>query len=87
MATPISPIVEIEFGTEDARPTLFPPRTGMAFVVTDRIERTPSIIELRVRPRGKPLRYWPGQYVQLGSAEPGAPQRCYSIANAPTTRR
>ncbi len=83
MATPISDLVEIEFGTDDARPTLFPPRTGVPFVVTDRIERTPSIVELRLRPRGAPLRYWPGQYVLLGRAGGGGEQRCYSIANAP----
>jgi CDP-4-dehydro-6-deoxyglucose reductase len=29
------------------------------------------------------MRYWPGQYVMLGDAAAGAPQRSYSIANAP----
>jgi CDP-4-dehydro-6-deoxyglucose reductase, E3 len=83
MATPLSDVVEIEFGTLDARPRLFPPRTGMPFVVVDRIPRTERIVELRLRPIGQPLRYWPGQYVLLGSSADDAPPRCYSIANAP----
>ncbi len=83
MATPISDELEIEFGTNDARPLLFPPRTGVPFVVTDRILRTPSIVEFRLRPRGDALRYWPGQYVLVGSPGSAAAKRCYSIANAP----
>lgn len=89
MATPISAELEIEFGTEDAKPLLFPPRTDVPFVVVDRIERTPSIAEFRLRPRGDALRYWPGQYVQLsrpgggGAGSNGSAKRCYSIANAP----
>jgi CDP-4-dehydro-6-deoxyglucose reductase len=83
MATPLSDLVVIEYGTDDARPRLFPPRTGVAFLVVDRIPRTERIVEVRLRPLGDPLRYWPGQYVLLGDPEAGAPPRCYSIANAP----
>lgn len=83
MAKPISDELVIEYGTADAKPKLFPPRENALFVVTDRIVRTPRIIELRLRPLGQPLRYWPGQYVMLGDAAAGAPPRCYSIANAP----
>ncbi len=83
MAKPISSELVIEFGTADAKPKLFPPRENALFVVTDRIPRTPRIVELRLRPLGQPLRYWPGQYVTLGDAQAGAPPRCYSIANAP----
>lgn len=83
MAKPISDELVIEFGTADAKPKLFPPRENALFVVTDRIARTPRIVELRLRPLGQPLRYWPGQYVMLGDASAGAPPRCYSIANAP----
>lgn len=83
MAKPISEELVIEFGTADAQPKLFPPREDVLFVVTDRIQRTPRITELRLRPLGKPLRYWPGQYVMLGDAAAGVPPRCYSIANAP----
>ncbi|CAO3416490.1 2Fe-2S iron-sulfur cluster-binding protein [Azospirillum doebereinerae] len=83
MAKPISDELVIEFGTADAKPKLFPPRENAPFVVTDRIPRTPRIVELRLRPLGQPLRYWPGQYVMLGDARAGATPRCYSIANAP----
>lgn len=83
MAKPISDELVIEYGTADAQPKLFPPRENVLFIVTDRIPRTPRIVELRLRPLGQPLRYWPGQYVMLGDAAAGAPPRCYSIANAP----
>ncbi|HYH37890.1 MAG TPA: 2Fe-2S iron-sulfur cluster-binding protein [Azospirillum sp.] len=83
MAKPISEELVIEWGTADARPKLFPPRENVLYVVTDRIPRTPRIVELLLRPLGTPLRYWPGQYVQLGDERSGAPPRCYSIANAP----
>lgn len=83
MAKPISEELVIEWGTADARPKLFPPRENVLYVVTDRIPRTPRIVELLLRPLGTPLRYWPGQYVQLGDERAGAPPRCYSIANAP----
>ncbi|MDZ7811496.1 MAG: 2Fe-2S iron-sulfur cluster-binding protein [Arhodomonas sp.] len=83
MAKPVSEVVEIEFGTEDAQPKLFPPRENVTFVVVDRIPRTPRIVEIRLRPVREPLRYWPGQYVILGNEREGAPPRSYSIANAP----
>lgn len=83
MATPLGDVLEIDYGTIDAKPRLFPPRTGVPCVVVDRIERTPRLIELRLRPVGDPLRFWPGQYVLVGDASAGAPPRCYSLANAP----
>jgi CDP-4-dehydro-6-deoxyglucose reductase, E3 len=83
MAKPLSDVVEIEYGTADAQPKLFPPREHVPVVVVDRIARTPRIVELRLRPMGDPLRYWPGQYVMLGDPAAGAPLRPYSIANAP----
>jgi len=83
MAVPLSPVLDIEFGASDARPRLFPPRTSVPFIVCDLIMRTPRIVEVRLRPLGEPLRYWPGQYVLLGEAAAGAAPRCYSIANAP----
>jgi CDP-4-dehydro-6-deoxyglucose reductase, E3 len=82
-AKPLSDELVIEWGSADARPKLFPPREHMPYVLTDRIARTPRIVELRLRPLGAPLRYWPGQYVQLGDAAAGAPPRSYSLANAP----
>ena len=83
MAKPLSPELVIEWGTEDAKPKLFPPREDQRFVLIDRLARTQKIVELRLRPVGQVMRYWPGQYVTLGDERAGAPARCYSIANAP----
>ena len=83
MAKPVSPELVIEWGTADAKPKLFPPREGQPFVVTDRIDRTPRITELRLRPQRDAMRYWPGQYLMLGDPQAGIPLRSYSIANAP----
>ncbi len=83
MAKPIDELIEIEFGTDDARPKLFPPRDRVLAVVTEKIPRTPKIVELRIRPVGEPVRYWPGQYLMVGDEKAGAPPRPYSIANAP----
>lgn len=83
MAIPTSDVVEIEYGTIDALPKLFPPRIDVPFVVVDKLARSSNIVELRLRPIGKPLKYWPGQYLQFGDTSKGAPPRCYSIANAP----
>ena len=83
MAKPLSPELVIEWGTEDAKPKLFPPREDQRFVLVDRLVRTQKIVELRLRPVGQVMRYWPGQYVTLGDERAGAPARCYSIANAP----
>lgn len=83
MAKPLSDELVIEWGTADAKPKLFPPRENQAYVVTDRHARTARIVELRLRPLGAPMRYWPGQYVMLGGAHAGVPARSYSVANAP----
>jgi CDP-4-dehydro-6-deoxyglucose reductase, E3 len=82
MAKPLSEELSIDWGSSDAKPQLFPPQKDMPFVVTDRIERTPSILELRLRPLGSTMRFWPGQYVTVhrpGAARP----RAYSLASAP----
>jgi CDP-4-dehydro-6-deoxyglucose reductase len=83
MAKPLSAELVIEWGTEDAKPKLFPPRENQRYVLVDRVQRTPSIVEFHFRPVGQPMRFWPGQYVTLGDERAGAPARCYSIANAP----
>lgn len=83
MAKPISEEMVIEWGTADARPKLFPPREGALFVVVDRREVASRTLELRLRPVGQPIRYWPGQYVTLGDERLNVPRRAYSIANAP----
>jgi CDP-4-dehydro-6-deoxyglucose reductase len=83
MAKPLSDELVIEWGTADAQPKLFPPRENQLYILTDRIMRTSRIVELRLRPVGAPMRYWPGQYVMMGDARAGAPPRSYSIAGAP----
>lgn len=85
MAKPVDDVIEIEYGTDDARPKLFAPRDRVLCVVTEKIPRTPKIVELRLRPIGDPIRYWPGQYLMVGDGRAGAPPRPYSIANAPRT--
>jgi CDP-4-dehydro-6-deoxyglucose reductase len=82
MAKPISEELVIEWGSVQAKPRLFPPQQDMPFVVTDRIERTPVILEFRLRPIGTPMRFWPGQYVTLRKPGTRLP-RAYSIASAP----
>lgn len=83
MAKPLSDELTIEWGTADARPKLFPPRENMLFVVVDKRQVAARVVELRLRPVGPPMRYWPGQYAMLGDARADAPPRAYSIANAP----
>lgn len=83
MATPVSDELVIEWGTGDARPKLFPPEENLEFVVIDKYRVTDRIVELRFRPVGQPVRYWPGQYVTLGKSDENVPARPYSIANAP----
>jgi len=83
MAKPISDVMEIEWGTSDAQPKLFPPRENVYYVVTDKRPRTPRIMEITLRPLGQGVRYWPGQNMMIGDVRDGAPPRCYSIANAP----
>ncbi len=84
MCKPLTNELEIEWGTEDAQPKLFPPTENIRCVVVDRIERTPRITELRIRPLGNQMRYWPGQYVMINDVDRKVTPRCYSIANAPT---
>jgi len=83
MAKPVSDVLTIEWGTEDAKPKLFPPRENMLYVVTEKIPRTPRIVEFRLQPLGQPMRFWPGQYVAIAGPGRDAPTRHYSLANAP----
>ena len=83
MAKPLSDELVIEWGTEDAKPKLFPPRENQRYIITEITQCTPRIRQLRFRPIGPAMRFWPGQYVTLGDERAGAPERCYSIANAP----
>jgi CDP-4-dehydro-6-deoxyglucose reductase len=83
MAKPISDELVIEWGSEDAKPKLFPPRENMLYVVVDKSGPAARVAELRLRPVGPAMRYWPGQYVTLGDDKADVPPRAYSIANAP----
>ena len=83
MAKPISEELVIEWGTLDAKPKLFPPREDALFVVTDKRAVAERVVELRLRPVGQPIRYWPGQYVTVGNPRADIPARAYSISNAP----
>jgi CDP-4-dehydro-6-deoxyglucose reductase len=83
MAKPTSPVLELDYGTPDAQPKLYPPREGVELIVVDKVRRAPAVVELRLRPLGDRLRYWPGQYVMLGGPGDEPPPRPYSIANAP----
>ena len=83
MAKPISDQLTIEWGTEDAKPKLFPPREDALFVLVDKRDVAERVVELRLRPVGQPIRHWPGQYVMLKPAPRDIPARAYSIANAP----
>lgn len=83
MAKPISDTLEIEFGTQDAKPKLFPPVEDSWHIVVDKIQRTDKIMELKLAPLGKPIKFWPGQYAMLGDESTNHPKRPYSIANTP----
>lgn len=83
MAKPLTDELVIEWGTEDAKPKLFPPKENQRYIITEITQPTPKIKQFRFRPIGQPMRYWPGQYVTLGDDPNNAPERCYSIANAP----
>ena len=83
MAKPLTEELVIEWGTEDARPKLFPPKENQRYTITEITQCTPKIKQLKLRPIGQAMRYWPGQYVTLGDNPNTAPERCYSIANAP----
>jgi CDP-4-dehydro-6-deoxyglucose reductase, E3 len=83
MAKPISDELTIEWGNADAKPKLFPPRENALFVVTEKNRVAARVVELRLRPVGQPIRFWPGQYVTLGNPGAGISPRAYSIANAP----
>ena len=86
VGTPATAVVEVEYGeardrASDLPVELFPPRENVDCVVVDKIRRTPEIVELRLRPVGERLHYWPGQYVEVHA--PDGERRPYSIANAP----
>jgi CDP-4-dehydro-6-deoxyglucose reductase len=83
MAKPISDEMQIEWGTENAMPKLFPPRENVLSVVIDKRQIANRVVELRIRPVGQIIRFWPGQNITLGKPDDEIPYRQYSMANAP----
>jgi CDP-4-dehydro-6-deoxyglucose reductase len=83
VAKPVSDQLVIEWGSADVAPRLFPPREGMLYLVVDKIQRTPRIVELHLMPLGTPMRFWPGQYVAIKAPNRPDQPRHYSLAQAP----
>jgi CDP-4-dehydro-6-deoxyglucose reductase len=59
------------------------PREDLRFEVVSVLQRTPVIVELRLRPVDGPLAYLPGQYALVGDLAGKRTVRSYSFANAP----
>jgi len=85
MAKPISEELEIEFETKSKLSKLFPPFENLPYIVTEKNLVTPSIVKMRLRSLGNPMRFWPGQFVTMGSHDQNRPYRSYSIANCPNS--
>lgn len=83
MAKLKSDLLEVEWADVDARPKLFPPQENVLYMVIEKIPVTESIVRLKLKALGTPIRFWPGQYVQLGDAEKKIAYKSYSIANIP----
>ena len=83
MAKLQSDVVEIEYATENALPKLFPPTENLRYILTEKLQVTPSIVKLRMRTLGSVMKFWPGQHITLGDETNGIPNRPYSIVNTP----
>jgi CDP-4-dehydro-6-deoxyglucose reductase len=86
MAKVTSDVLEIEFGSEDAKPKLFPPKENATYIIVSKNFITPAIVKIKLWPLGQGLKFWPGQFVTIGGGNTGKPQRSYSIANTPNHR-
>jgi CDP-4-dehydro-6-deoxyglucose reductase len=75
------PLIPASSGVEHTVPA--PAEQDAAHVVEGIRRRTPSIVEIELRPVEAPLRFLPGQYVLFGDADHRLPVRSYSVANAP----
>lgn len=83
MAKLKSDLLEIEWADSDARPKLFPPMENVHYMLIEKNLVTDKIVKLKLKALGTPIRFWPGQYVQLGFSEEAIPVKSYSIANIP----
>lgn len=84
MAKPTGESLEIEWGTEDTKPKLFPPKENLPYMVLEKSIVTSKILRIRLRSLGESMRFWPGQYITLrNEKDPSKQERCYSVANIP----
>ncbi len=83
MAKCKSEVLEVEWADVDARPKLFPPAENVLYMVIEKLPVTSSIMRLKLKALSTPLRFWPGQYIQLGDKEKNISYKSYSIANIP----
>ncbi len=83
MAKLQSDLLEIEWADNEARPKLFPPMENIHYMLIEKHLVTERIVKLKLKCLGNPIRFWPGQYVQLSFGEDNIPLRSYSIANTP----
>jgi CDP-4-dehydro-6-deoxyglucose reductase, E3 len=73
---------ELTLGDPAGRiPTPIPARDEAPYRVTGIERRTPTIVEVRMRPLAGRLQYLPGEFVLLEDADRTVPPRSYSIAN------
>lgn len=83
MAKPTGENLEIEWGSEDTKPKLFPPKEDLPYMVIEKFMVSSKILKLRLRSLGESMRFWPGQYITLSKEDNHANERCYSVANIP----
>jgi CDP-4-dehydro-6-deoxyglucose reductase len=83
MAKLTSDVIELEYGSENALPELFPPKENLRYLVTEKVMVSPSIAKIKMRTLGSVMKFWPGQHVMLGDESRGIPMRPYSIVNTP----
>lgn len=83
MAKLKSDVLEVEWADVDARPKLFPPTENILYMAIEKLPVTENIVRLKLKALSTPLRFWPGQYIQLGDKEKNVAYKSYSIANIP----
>jgi CDP-4-dehydro-6-deoxyglucose reductase len=77
-------MAEAPAGLATASPEMpIPQRDEALYVVIGIARRTPTIVEVWLRPLAAPMTFRPGEYVLLEDTDRQAPPRSYSIANAP----
>ncbi len=84
MAKVTSESLTIDFQKDNTLSKLPTPNESIPFIVTEKLLVTPSILRLKMKPLKEALRFWPGQYINLGSEALNIPYRSYSIANTPS---